>query len=137
MIHMIFSELKEFGKRVFNSCSVAMTMLWLTGCGQVDTSTELYQNIQQQTQQFTADASERKQYSVAHLTESAYEFCNGCKACAPVVIIASILIGVLILHIVSEDQTIRRKAIMIFFVGIPVVMLALAFGLSWLVGAFL
>lgn len=136
MKHMIFSEVKKIKTKFSYVCSTVAMML-LAGCGQVNTSSDLYQNIQQQTQQFTADVDERKKYSVAHLTEGAYEFCNACKQYAPIVIVASIFIGILILHIVSEDQTIRRKAIMIFFIGIPVIMLALTFGLSWLVGAFL
>jgi len=136
MKRMIFSGIKQVRLKISYLCSLVM-MMFLPGCGQIDTSTDLYQSIQQQTQQFTADVDERKKYSVAYFTEGAYVFCNACKQYAPIIIVVSIFIGILILHIVSEDQTIRRKAIMIFFIGIPILMLILAFGLSWLVGAFL
>lgn len=136
MRNLKFEDFKKICTRLSYLVTLMGTMI-LTGCGGVDTSSDLYQNIQQQTQQLTLDAAEKKQYSVAYVTEKAYEFCNACKQYAPTIIVASILIGVLLLHIISEDQAIRRKAIMIFFFGIPGVMLLLAFGLSWLVGAFL
>lgn len=137
MRNLIFEDFKKnIQIRVSYLCTV-VGAFFLTGCSQVDTSSDLYQSIQQQTQQFTADASDRKVYSAAYIIEKTYEFCTICQAWAPLVSAVSILIGALILHLVSEDQAIRRKAWAIFIIGIPVLMGIFGGLLPWFVGEYL
>ena len=113
-----------------------MCVMFLTGC-QVDTSTDLYNHIKQQTDVYTNNTAQIKKDSVVYLTEKAYDFCNNLKRVAPMVIIGSEVIGLALLNIVKEDQRIRKHALFLFIITIPLIMFLLTYGLSWLVGTFL
>lgn len=114
---------------------IASTLL-LTGC-QINTDTDLYNQIKSQTNVFAANTQQQKQDSIVYITEKAYDFCTSLKSIAPVVIVVSFIIGILILHIVQEDQAIRKRALFIFIISIPCGMFVITYGLSWLVGTFL
>ena len=111
-------------------------VILLTGC-QVDTSTDLYQNIQKQTSQFSTNAEQKKQDSVVYITELSYSIANSCKRYAPFVGVISVALGALLLHLISEDQAMRKKVWVLFIFGIPGLSILLGFGLPWLVGAML
>lgn len=113
-----------------------LSMMMLTGC-EIQSDTELYNQIQNQTSMFADNTQQAKQNSVVYITEKAYDFCNSLKSIAPIVIVISIAIGLLLLHLVQEDQGIRKKALFLFIITIPVLMFTLTYGLSWLVGTFL
>lgn len=125
------------GFRKIKRLPMVVSLFLLTGCSGVDTNSDMYNKIKEQTQQFTNQTQASRQESAAYFTERMYEFCNDLKKCAPAVIVGSILIGVLLMHIISEDQAIRRQAILVFIVAIPLVMFLVTYGLSWLVGTFL
>lgn len=132
MNHLIskgFSKLKRI--------PILFTTVLLTGCSSVDTSSDLYQNIKQQTDQFASNSEEVKQNSLVYLTEQMYNTCITLKRVAPAVMIISWVVGGLLLHLITEDQTVRKKVLTIFIIGIPVLMFVASYGLSWLVGNFL
>ncbi|MCR5338214.1 MAG: hypothetical protein K6E75_06625 [Lachnospiraceae bacterium] len=109
----------------------------LAGCSMVRTDSQIYQSIQQQTQAFQQNSDKAKQDSVVYLTEKLYAFCNRMKRVTPIVVPVSILIGVFLLLMVQNDQAIRKKAIVIFIIAIPLLMFGVTYGMNWLVGTFL
>lgn len=116
---------------------MGLSMFLMTGCSSVDTQSDLYQRIKMQTDQFANATAQTKDDSVVYLTEQIYDACRKCQAVGPYIFALSIVIGVLLLHLVSEDQGIRQKAIGIFLVGIPFLVGLFTFVVPWLVGTYL
>lgn len=135
MKNLVLDVFREI--RVVCACVLFLFVLTMTGCSSVDTSSDLYQHIKSQTDQFANNTEQAKEDSIVYLTEKAYDFCNSLKRVAPFIIIGSFLFGILLLHIITEEQAIRQKAIFVFCVTIPAVTIILTYGLSWLVGTFL
>lgn len=67
--------------------------------------------------------------------QKVYEFSRVCKAVAPWTIIGSIALGLLTLRLVQHARGIRKFALFVLIIGVPIVMFALTFGVSYLAGA--
>lgn len=111
-------------------------MLLLTGCSQVNTDSELYQKIDSQTKMLSEGIESAETHGTAWLVQKVFSISNTLKGVAPFIIAGSILFGLLLLHMVDKDQAIRKKAILLFFIIIPIGMIILTYGMAYMCGVF-
>lgn len=124
--------MKEKFKRIFLILEGVIFLLFSSGCSQVDTQSDLYQHIKNQTEQFSQQTINQGKYT---LVELAYYITNKLKSTAPFIIIGSIVLGVIFLTLVQKDQATRKRIIIIFIIGIPVVDLVAILGMAFLASA--
>ena len=131
MIHSTLEAIKQKGHYLIHS----FPLLFLTGC-QLDTDNAIYNKVKGQTDIFTANTQQAKKDGVVYLVEIVYDFCNSLRTITPIVMVASWVIGIVLLMVIQQDQALRKRAIFMFIIGIPLIFFLLTYVLLWLVGAF-
>lgn len=118
-------------------CICICSMSFLTGCSGIDSSTDMYARIENQTKQFSQHAELIKNDSVAYGTEKIYEAATWWKHHCWGFAAGFLVVGVWLLLLIREDQGTRKKVI-IWFLGFGFLgSLITGFVLPFLVGAFL
>jgi hypothetical protein len=111
---------------------MVMLMLLLSGCQQ---EADLYDYVRNQTSSLTDTNEAMKENSVVYLTEKAYDFSRKAQVTWPFICIGSWVVWLWIWKVVQQDLAIRKRALVLFGIGIPALDTLLTWGLSWLIGA--
>lgn len=110
----------------------------LGGCAldYVNTDSDIYQNIQDQTRSFAEDRDKQRVNGVDWMVEKVYAIAR-----KPykfwIVAVACECIGIVALKLVTNDQAIRQRIVLTFMLGIPALCILLSFVLPYMVGRFL
>lgn len=134
----IYRVLKN-GKCLLALLICVIQMCLCVGCS-IPTDSELYQNIEQQTQTIGQQTVSNGVSSIEDwpkkIGNKLLDISNILKATAPIIIVVSMVIGFLLLHLIDKEQKMRQKAVFIFILGIPIVDFLGTYGVAWLAGMF-
>lgn len=122
-------------------CFLAPAMIILagsmmTGCA-VSEDTDIYQYVKEHTTELQDIPGQAKENGTRSLTQAIFAASDKLKSTAPLIIIGSILIGLLLLFLFHNEQGMRKHAIFVFILGVPIIDLLLVYGTAWLAGWFL
>ncbi len=126
----------SFREKVIKAGGAFLSILTLTGCSNIEKNEDIYERIKKQTEVFSQNTGRLQKDSWSYITQGIYRAAYSSKKGVPYVCIISIFIGLLIRHLVQEDQAIRKKA-WIFIIGIPALSVAFTYGLALLIETFL
>lgn len=125
-------------KKLIIALFIGLIGLLLTACTQLDDEDgDLYNKIRNQTTNITENALDEKTDLATKSTETLLMISDKLKLVAPFVIIISIVTGIFLNHLISNDVGLRQKFIKIFYVYIPLLMILLTYGAAWLYTVFL
>lgn len=108
----------------------------MTGCA-ISENTDIYQYVKEQTAELHDITGQAKENGTRSLAQGIFSVSDKLKSTAPIIIIGSILIGLLLLFLFHNEQQMRKHAIFVFILGIPIVDLLLVYGTAWIAGWFL
>lgn len=108
----------------------------MTGCA-VSEDTDVYQYVKEHTTELQDISGQAKEKGTRSLAQMIFAASDKLKSTAPLIIIGSVLIGLLLLFLFHNEQSMRKHAIFVFILGIPIVDLLLVYGTAWLAGWFL
>ncbi len=114
--------------------------LTLTGCTlreAVSEDSDIYQYVKEHTEELQEGTGQAAENGTRRLTQGIFSVSDKLKSSAPIIIIGSILIGIILLFLFNNEQGMRRHAIFVFILGIPIIDLLLVYGTAWLAGWFL
>lgn len=125
-------KLKQKAKYLYLLASAFL----LTGCGLVDTRSDLYRNVREHTEQFSQNKDSIEVQGTAAITNAILKASSGAKMATYIICPLSWFITWLVLHIVTEDQAVQKKTILTFGIFIPALSIVAAFLIPELVEIF-
>ena len=115
-------------KRIF---IFILLLIFLSGCALNED--EIYKRVKTEAVNVSKDAQDS---FLDTLSKDVYLLSIKAKKIAPPVIILSILFGILLLTLITDDVLVRKTTVKLFFITIPLIMLLLSYGTAFIYGVF-
>jgi len=107
--------------------------LFATGCG----GGSIYDNVNDDVTQMAGEGLKYDNMSWHDaLVASCYDFYMASRHVAPIIIVGSIVFGAALYTLIRKYKALRRGAVFVFIIGIPLVTFVLVYGMAILLGAF-
>lgn len=118
---------------LFFLCVCVFTTITLAGCDDESVYDELVAGDYDDTVSSVVDDSKEAGDNVIDMTRDVtLKFFSSFKAIAPVIIIVSILVGSCILLVVKNNKKIRKNAIFVLIIGIPLLVIIVVYGSAFI-----
>ena len=112
-------------KRIF---IFLLLLIFLSGCA--INEDEIYKRVKTEA----VNVRDAQDSFLDTLSKDVYLLSIKAKKTAPPVIIVSILFGILLLTLITDDVLVRKTTVKLFFITIPLIMLLLSYGTAFIYG---